>query len=69
MDLQPYSHDRFFKNIESFLCKYKLVNNRIVPSMHAERKSTVCSHKHSFASYPSLSPYSPTDGMTDRGTN
>ncbi len=27
------------------------------------------SHKHSFTPYPSLSPYSPTDGMTDRGTN
>ncbi len=28
-----------------------------------------CSHKHSFTPYPSLSPYSPTDGMTDRGMN
>ncbi len=37
--------------------------------MHAERKITVRSHKHSFTPYPSLSPYSPTDGMTDRGTN
>jgi hypothetical protein len=24
------------------------VNNRSIPSMHAERKITVCSHKHSF---------------------
>jgi hypothetical protein len=28
-----------------------------------------CSHKHSFTPYPSLSPYSRTDGVTDRGTN
>jgi hypothetical protein len=26
-------------------------------------------HKHSFTPYPSLSPYSPTDRITDRGTN
>jgi hypothetical protein len=45
------------------------VNNRIIPSVHAERKITVCSHKHSFTPYPSLSHYSPTDGMTDRETN
>ncbi len=37
--------------------------------MHAERKIAVRSHKHSFTPYPSLSPYSPIDGMTDRGTN
>jgi hypothetical protein len=37
--------------------------------MHAERKITVCSHKHSFTPYPSLSPYSPMDGMTDGETN
>jgi hypothetical protein len=30
------------------------VNNRSIPSMHAERKSTVCSHKHSFTPYPLL---------------
>jgi hypothetical protein len=69
MDLQPYSHDRFSKNIESFLCKWKLVNNRSIPAMHAERKITVHSHKHSFTPYPSLSPYSQTDGMTDGETN
>ncbi len=34
--------------------------------MHAERKATVCSHKHSFIPYPSLSPCRQTDGMTDR---
>ncbi len=37
--------------------------------MHAETKITVRSHKYSFTPYPSLSPYSPTDRMTDRGTN
>ncbi len=45
------------------------MNNCSIPSMHAERKITVCSYKHSFTSYPSLSPYRQTDGMTDRGTN
>ena len=69
MDLQPYSHDRFSKNIESFLCKQKLVNNCSITSTHFERKITVHSHKHSFTPYPSLSPYSQTGGMTDRETN
>ncbi len=45
------------------------MNNRIIPSMHTERKITVCSHKHSFTPYPSLRPYSQTDGMTDGETN
>ncbi len=45
------------------------MNNRSIPSTHAERKITVCSHKHSFTPYPSLSPYSLTDGITDRETN
>jgi hypothetical protein len=41
--------------------------------MHAERKITNLSGKHSFTTNPSLSPYSQTDGQTDRqndgGTN
>ncbi len=37
-----------------------------MPSTHADRKITVHSHKHSFTPYPSLSPYSPTDGITER---
>jgi hypothetical protein len=45
------------------------VNNCSIPSMHAERKITVCSHKHSFTPCPSLSPYSPTDRVTDKETN
>ncbi len=45
------------------------MNNRSIPSTHAERKTTVCSHKHSFTLYPSLSPYSPTDRITDGETN
>ncbi len=45
------------------------MNNRSIPSMHAERKITVCSHKYSFTPYPSLSPYRQMDRMTDRGTN
>ncbi len=28
----------FLKNIENFLCKQKLVNNRSIPSTHAEKK-------------------------------
>ncbi len=51
----------FLQNIETFLCKQKLVNNRRIPSTHAERKITVCSHKHSCTPYPSLSPYSQTE--------
>ncbi len=45
------------------------MNNRSIPSTHAERKITVRSHKHSFTPYPSLSPYSRTDKMTDREMN
>jgi hypothetical protein len=37
--------------------------------MHAERKITVPSHKHSFTPYPFFSRYRQTDGMTDRGTS
>ncbi len=37
--------------------------------MHAERKITIRSYKHSFTPYPSLSPYSQTDGITDGETN
>jgi hypothetical protein len=37
--------------------------------MHAERKVIVCSHKHSFTPYHSLSPYSQTDGITNGETN
>jgi hypothetical protein len=37
--------------------------------MHAERKITVCSHKHSFTPYPSLSPYSQMDRITDGEMN
>ncbi len=45
------------------------MNNHSIPSTHVERKITVRSHKHSFTLYPSLIPYSPTDGRTDRGMN
>jgi hypothetical protein len=45
------------------------VNNRSIPSTHAERKITVRSHKHSFTPYPSLGPYRQTDRITDGGTN
>ncbi len=45
------------------------MNDRSIPSTHAERKITICSHKHSFTPYPSLSPYSWTDRITDRETN
>ncbi len=45
------------------------MNNRGIPSTQVERKIAVCSHKHSFTPYPSLSPYSQIDGITDRETN
>ena len=57
------------KIIKNFLCKQKLVNNRSIPSMHAERKITVCSHKHSFTPYPSLSPYERTESQTEKQIN
>ncbi len=37
--------------------------------MHVERKIIVCSHKHSFTPYPSLSPYRQTGRITDGETN
>ena len=45
------------------------MNNRSIPSTHADQKITEHSHKHSFAPYPSLSRYSPTDGITERQIN
>ncbi len=45
------------------------MNNCSIPSTHAERQITVCSHKRSFTPYPSLSPYRQSDRITDRGTN
>jgi hypothetical protein len=39
------------------------------PSMHAERKITDLSDEHSVTPHPSFSPYSPTDGMTEREMN
>ena len=45
------------------------MNNRSIPSTHAERKITDLSVKHSFTLYPSLSPYRQTDRQTDRETN
>ncbi len=63
--LQPYSKDRFSKNIENFLCKQKIVNNCSIPSMHAERQITNLSVKHSFTLYPSLSPYSQKELQTE----
>ncbi len=64
--LQPYSQDRFLKNIENFLCKKKIVNNRSIPSTHAERKTTYLSDEHSFTPHPSLSPYSQTELRTEK---
>jgi hypothetical protein len=45
------------------------VNNRSIPSTHAKGKKKDLSNKHSFTPYPSLSPYSQTDRMTDREMN
>jgi hypothetical protein len=45
------------------------VDNHSIPSTHADRKITNRSHKHSFTPYPSLGPYSATDGITDREMN
>ncbi len=45
------------------------MNNHSIFSKHAERKITVCSHRHSFTPFPSLSPYRQTDRITDGGMN
>jgi hypothetical protein len=45
------------------------VNNCRISSRHTERKITFRSHKHTFTPYPSLTPYTGTDGMTDRAPN
>jgi hypothetical protein len=63
--LQPYSNDRFKKKIKNFLCKWKLENNRSIPSTHAKRQITNLTVKHSFSLYPSLSTY----GQNDRQRN
>ncbi len=41
------------------------MNNFSIPSTHAERKITNFSVKHSFTLYPSLSPYSQTESLTE----
>ncbi len=41
------------------------MNNRSIPSTHAERQITDLSVKHSFTLYPSLSPYSQMDLWTE----
>jgi hypothetical protein len=64
--LQPYSHNRFSNNIKNFLCKWKLENNRSIPSTHAERQITNLSVKHSFTLYLSLSPYRQTESRTEK---
>ncbi len=45
------------------------MKNHTIPSMHAERKITICPHKHAFTPYPSFSPYRQIDRITDRETN
>ncbi len=41
------------------------MNNRNIPSTHAERQINDLSVKHSFTLYPSLSPYSQTESQTE----
>ncbi len=41
------------------------MNNRSIPSMHTERQITDLSVKHSFTLYPSFSPYSQTESLTE----
>jgi hypothetical protein len=43
------------------------MNNRNIPSMHAERQIMDLSVKHSFTLYPSLSPYGQTESLTEGG--
>jgi hypothetical protein len=41
------------------------MNNRSIPSMHAERQITDLFVKHSFTLYPSLSSYGQTESLTE----
>ena len=69
MDLQPYSHDHFSKISRAFFAGR---NQRIIVvflQCTLKEKITVHSHKHSFTTFLSLSPYSQIDGMTDGETN
>ncbi len=45
------------------------MNDHSIHSVHAERKMTNLSGKHSFTPNPSLSPYRQTDRMMDGETN
>ncbi len=45
------------------------MNNRSIPSMHAERQITDLSVKHSFTLYSSLSPYRQTELWTEEQIN
>ncbi len=42
------------------------MNNRSIPSTHAERQITNLSVKHSYTLYPSLSPYRQTESRTEK---
>ncbi len=42
------------------------MNNCSIPSTHTKRKIIVCSHRHSFTPYPSLSPYRQTELQTEK---
>ncbi len=58
----------FLKNIENFLCKWKIVNNCFTPSMHAVRKIATLSDEHFFTLHPSLSPYGRTELQRNKYT-
>ncbi len=42
------------------------MNNRSIPSTHAERKITNISVEHSDTPYPSHSPYGQTESLTEK---
>ncbi len=68
MKLSPQTHrlEIVSLNIQRFLTDQVGISR--IPSTHAERKITVCSHKHSFTPYPSLSPYRQMDILSDGWT-
>ncbi len=45
------------------------MNDRSIPSTHAERKITNLSDQHSFTPHPSLSPYRQTELQRDKYTH
>ncbi len=65
---QPFSCNRFSKILRIFYASKKIMNNQIIPSMHAVRKIATLFDQHSFTLHSSLSPYSQTESQRNKYT-